>query len=158
VIDGEAPLSFTKDGDDLLISLTLHDESGAQLLTIVNNELVYSLDAWDIRWKGRRLSIRARQGQYVAELRFDPPNRVNVGRGRFLARGVQVLVHRDRLVIANRSRSGMTVSGGRYQLQGDRVGLSIGDATAGTRCAVRYPVPDRGDFDASVVDRWLRGA
>jgi hypothetical protein len=59
---------------------------------------------WDIEFKGRALTIREAAREILIEMRFEPPNRVIVSRGRFLRNGVEVIIHPTRgiLVVNNK--------------------------------------------------------
>ncbi|NEE21587.1 hypothetical protein G3M58_85885 [Streptomyces sp. SID7499] len=94
-INGETLLKLTLEEGNLLITLNLYDKQGSSLVSITNNELTYKTASWDVQFVGRALTVREGKGRIRARLAFDPPNRLNLQRGYFQHRELQVEVGPD---------------------------------------------------------------
>jgi hypothetical protein len=70
-------------------------------LHIKNNQLWYSTDPWDIHLAGTKLIVREAHRKILIEIKFCPPNKIMVERGRFLRNGVEVLVRPSNILITN---------------------------------------------------------
>src|SRR5439155_1627187 len=84
----------------------LCDAVNRLVLRISDNELVYSVDTWDIELVGTNLLIRQAARQILTDLRFElDAGRVTMSRGRFLFNGVELLITPDyALIVNNRSQ------------------------------------------------------
>lgn len=112
VMINEMPmLSFRADGEHLLLSANLFDEKGRQVLKIDDNQLIYSMDPWDIERIRTRLTLRARKRDIIVELVFHPPNRLHINRAKLLCGGTLVLIHPDRVEVNNVRWSRCTATG-----------------------------------------------
>ena len=69
-----------KQGEPGMISAVFTDESGREVLRLVENEWVGSLDNWDIEVVGRRLTVRREHGVIALQLRLEPPGKIVVER------------------------------------------------------------------------------
>jgi hypothetical protein len=69
-----------RNGEPGLISAVFTDESGCDVLHLVENEWVGSLSNWDIEVVGQRLIVRRERGDISLQLRLDPPGRIVVER------------------------------------------------------------------------------
>lgn len=101
VIDGTPMLGFVLADGHLLLHMNLFSETNELVLSIRNNELVYSVSPWDVRLVGRRLEIREASGQFLVDISFEPPNVVRVTRGRFLYNGVEIVLDPNYALITN---------------------------------------------------------
>jgi hypothetical protein len=103
-VDDDPFVSFRLSDGHLLLSVAAYDRANRCVLSIENNQLCYSTLPWDIEFKGRALTIREAAREILIEMRFEPPNRVIVSRGRFLRNGVEVIIHPTRgiLVVNNK--------------------------------------------------------
>jgi trigger factor len=90
VIDGFPVIKFEQSNDHLLLSLQIYGRNGRRLLQIDQNELVYSVNSWDIELVGTTLTIRGGLRKILTEIKFDPSQGVNISRGIF-ARGNHVI-------------------------------------------------------------------
>jgi hypothetical protein len=63
-----------------MISAVFTDEAGCDVLQLVENEWVGSLESWDIEVVGQRLTVRRERGDISLQLRLDPPGRIVVER------------------------------------------------------------------------------
>lgn len=100
-IDGIPLISFILTEKHLLLNLIIMDEFNNPILNIKNNHLYYSIAPWDVQLVGTKLTIREASRKILIEIEFEPPNRVIVSRGRFLANGVEVLIRPENILITN---------------------------------------------------------
>jgi trigger factor len=107
-IDGDALLGFLLTDGHLLLNLALFDEYNRLVLQIRNNQLWHATDIWDVQLIGRRLLVRQAARQLLLDIRFEPPNRIVIDRGRFLRNGVEVLITPKYVLVTNNN---MLVSG-----------------------------------------------
>ena len=138
VIDGAPMLGFVLAEGHVLLHVNLFNEANELVLRIANNELVYSISAWDVQLVGRRLRIREALGQFLIEMTFDPPNVVRVTRGRFLRNGVEIVIDPDYALITNNC----TLITGCSMVNGG-AGIVIGPTDAEAPSMFRIPVVPR---------------
>ncbi len=107
-IDREPLLAFTFEQDQLFLSLQVFDQQGNRVLWINENELSYKPTPWDIELVGRTLTVREASKQFLLEIKFSPPNSVEVSKGRFSFKGHELLIdkHKVRHVNTEQSMSG----------------------------------------------------
>ncbi|MCX5014773.1 hypothetical protein OG765_27840 [Streptomyces sp. NBC_00555] len=113
VISGSPVVKFEQVDGHLLLSLRIYGRSGARILEIEKNELVYSVDSWDVELVGTTLTIRGGLRNLLAEIKFLPPQGVVVSRGVFAYAGHVIRVEPDYLLneTSNIRLSGAFVSG-----------------------------------------------
>lgn len=71
--------NLTEEGR-LSLNVNLRDRSGDLALSIIDNEMVYSIDPWDIEYVGRMLTVRQARGDIMFELLFEPPSSISLTR------------------------------------------------------------------------------
>jgi trigger factor len=121
VVDDTPLVLFRMQDGHLLLTVQLFDENNEMLVQILDNELVYSVDQWDVQFEGLELTVRAAHREIFVRMKFKPPSRVEIDRGHIWRNGVEMELWPDRLVL----RPGMTIStnhGVRCPL-----GIAIGD-------------------------------
>lgn len=101
VIDGLPILAFIFSDGHLLLNLNLFDEFNNQILSIGNNQLLYSVSPWDIQLVGRNLVIREATRKILVDIIFEVPNKIIINRARFLLNGVELLVYPDYVLLTN---------------------------------------------------------
>ena len=101
MIDNQPMVKFRVEDNHLLLTLVFNDPMNRLTLAVEDNELVYSVDPWDIEFVGRRLTLRIAERRVLADIVFGPPSRIAIERGHFLRNGVQAVVTRDGLTIEN---------------------------------------------------------
>lgn len=121
VVDDTPLVLFRMQDSHLLLTVQLFDEHNEMLVQILDNELVYSVDQWDVEFEGLRLTVRAAHREIFVRMSFRPPSRVQIDRGHVWWNGVENGAWPDRLVVM----PGMTISGSK----GLRcpLGIAIGD-------------------------------
>jgi hypothetical protein len=133
VIDNLPVVVLTLEEGNLLVTMQLLDSANRLLVSILRNELVYSVAPWDVTFIGRRLTVRTGARNVFAELRFDPPSGVAIERGRFYHNGIEVDVSTDgiRVPSFNSGASGFTLAEA-------MIGVTVGDGPD-VRTGIRLP-------------------
>lgn len=119
-IDNVPMIQFVQDRrDDLFLNLNLFNELDEPMLKISLNEVVMSVEVFDITWEGQRLTIRRphqtrEAGEVVLQARFEIPNRVFVERATFHFHGatVRVLPEADPFVEDEKRSKGVVIRNG----------------------------------------------
>jgi trigger factor len=85
-------MQFKLDESRLLFDLVLFNECNHPILRIVENELVFRPIAWDIEFVGTNLIVREAHQKILLDMEFQPPNRIEIKRGRLLCNGIELLI------------------------------------------------------------------
>jgi hypothetical protein len=111
VVDQLVLLGARVEDGHYLLNVNMLDDANRQLVTIQDNELVFSTASWDVEFSGRRLTFRTGSGQIALSIRFAPPGLVALERGRFFCNGVGVVVRPDGFRVSNLkfSMAGLTM-------------------------------------------------
>jgi trigger factor len=158
-IDGLNMLGFTMDAGELLLTVNLFDQYGNKVLVIDQNELVYSIQPWDIRFEGNHLTINLGNRDILVRLRFDVPDRVVVEKGQFMHNGVDVVVKEEYAAVVNNKLivGSNMVDGAQWGLV---VGRKPGPGMAFCVCDVpteyRYSAGAYSVDDRRELDRWFK--
>lgn len=150
-VDGDPLLGFILSEGHLLLNLNVFDDFNNLVLRIVNNELLYSVSPWDIEFAGRNLVIRESKRNFLIDIGFEVPNRINIKRGRLLRNGVEIIIQPDYVLLTN---SNMLLSG--VSMANFPYGLMIGpheDQSTGVFSLQDVP---RYLGDRSDSKRWAR--
>jgi hypothetical protein len=99
VIDGIPILEYVRFNNQLFLNIQLFDEFNERILWIVENQLVYKTDTWDIEFVGRNLILREKQREILIDMIFSPPNLIEFNKGRILLNGVEVFINPNGLSI-----------------------------------------------------------
>lgn len=111
VVHNEELVSFRLENGRLLLSVTMCDENGRDVLQIFDNELTINLDNWDVEFVSNSITIRKSRGEIVLELELIPPTRLEIKRMNiFSRRGYSVKLNREGAVEFNHKVDG-TMSG-----------------------------------------------
>jgi trigger factor len=151
VVDDTPIVLFRMQDGHLLLTVQLFDEDNEMLVQILDNELVYSIDHWDVQFEGLQLTVRAAYREIFVRMRFQPPSRVEINRGHLWRNGVEMEIWPDKFIVM----PGFQVSGS----QGVHcpLGLAIGDhPPLGGMFSLGSPL--RGEYTvyASSEERVLR--
>ena len=151
-VDGTPLLEFVLGDGHLMLSLNIFDEFNRLILQIQNNQLVQSANPWDIRFVGQNLVVREAVRRILVDITFLPPNQIKIQRGRFLRNGVEILIHPNRIVIANNGAefSGNCTSG----LPG---GILVGPHDSPVPAIIAMPNVTRYGHDPKKADEWIAG-
>lgn len=149
-VDDQTVLGVRLEDGRFLITMVLYDSQGHEVLRIIDNELRYNAQTWDVEFVGKRLKIREQSRQIIVDIEFEPPNRVFVRGGRFLRNGVDVLVTEKWAAVLN---NGMLLRGN--SLENGTIGLAIGNGSMGGAAIALSGVPREG-WDRDGAIRWAR--
>jgi trigger factor len=94
-VNEKALISLRTEGKHLLISLYLRDRLGVEAVRIVDNELQYAVEAWDVEFSGKTLTVRKGKAEILARLSFSPPHTLSIAKGYFANAGTAIEVTRD---------------------------------------------------------------
>lgn len=112
-------------GDDhLLLNLVVFDEFNNEVLHIKNNQLLYKPEPWDIQFVGTTLIVREAHRQILIEIKFSPPGKIEILRGRFLCNGVEILIRPEHIILTNNNTF----------ISGSRCENSFGGLLIGRKC------------------------
>lgn len=147
VVDLEPLLEFRLEDGHVLLTLKVLDAFGRPLLSIVDNELCYSVaGAWDFQLTGRRLFVREATRRIFLDVEFAVPDRLIVRRGCLMRNGVQVDIEAGAISIAN---NGLVWE--RCATFGGGAALVVGEMPRRTPVAWHAPVIPRFRWQPSGV-------
>jgi hypothetical protein len=93
LVDDTPLLSFKVEEGRLLVSMQLFNRSNELLVQVVENELIYSVDSWDVEYIGNTLTVRHGLGDIFVRLEFDPEaDKIIINSGRIWRNGVEVVL------------------------------------------------------------------
>jgi hypothetical protein len=121
MMDDLVVVGFRFEDGHYLLHVNLFDDNNERVLAITDNELVYSVDPWDVELVGTRLVIRVASRDILVDIRFDPPDRISFTRGRMLYSGIELLIHPEYVLVVN---TGNVMSRG--TVAGCNAGLVVG--------------------------------
>ncbi len=132
-VDDNDILWFQVDAEGrIFFNMNILDECNLPLLVIKENVLVFKTDAWDIVFKGTKLTLRQAARDIFLELEFCPPNGIRILRGRLLCNGVEILVRETHILIVNSSQMFSDCT-----LEAGPIGLQLGRNQRGYRGMIR---------------------
>jgi trigger factor len=119
MIDGQSLVGFSFEDNRCMLNLNLYNDANEPALKVVDNELTYSVDNWDVEFVGSTLTVREGLGEIFLEVEFSPPNLVRVPRGRLQYNGIEVEIRPGSLLVMNNATliSGTTAHGGATLLE-----------------------------------------
>jgi trigger factor len=120
-VDGESLVSFRFEDDHYLLNVLLFNEANEPVLQILDNELIYSAEPWDIELVGTRLTVRAAARKIFIDIVFESPATVRFLRGRLLLNGIELYIQPMFILLVN---SGDLIS--QLKVSGSSIGLNIG--------------------------------
>jgi len=101
VIDGIPIIRARTEGSQLLIDLSVRSTEDTEVLSIRENELVYSTDSWDVEFVGRTLTVRAGAGDVRLEIRFEPPAKISIVRGFLFGKSTALRIKPNEMTVVN---------------------------------------------------------
>jgi len=151
MIDGPPIVGFRFEDGHYLLNVSLFDVVNECVLQIVDNELVYSADPWDVEFVGTRLIIRAAARKIFIDMTFDVPSGFRLSRGRILFNGIEVFIAPTHALIVNNT----------CLLRGNSVGgfpagLNIGTDPRQIPSAFRIRGISRYEVDRRAALDWAR--
>lgn len=151
VVDGLAVVGFRVESGRLLLQFLAFNELNVPILQIVDNELVYRTEQWDIEWVGQKLTIREGHRKILLQLVFEPPNIIRITKGRILLNGIEILIGSDYIFCSNNSCFFSSIS-----TINCAVGLAIGDPTPQAGAGMVFSGIRRYGFDRKEARKFLR--
>ncbi|MDH5700889.1 MAG: HNH endonuclease [Nitrospirota bacterium] len=101
IVDQNVLVGFSWLEEHLYLRLLFFDEYNNQLLSVLDNQLLYSVEQWDIQLIGKKLIIRHAPRHIFLEIEFHPPGRLVIIKGRMLCNGVEILISPENVKINN---------------------------------------------------------
>jgi HNH endonuclease len=98
LIDDTPIIMFRVEDEHLLLTVQLFDEENALIVQVVDNELVFSAEEWDVEFQGRTLIVRSTPRNIFVRITFEPPGRVTIDRARIWRNGIAMEIHPDRII------------------------------------------------------------
>jgi len=92
-IDGVPILSYRFEDGKILISMRLYDRDNNRVFEINDNELSYSLTAWDIELIGNRIIIREKKRDILVAIELNLPHEINIYEGKIYCNGIELLIN-----------------------------------------------------------------
>jgi hypothetical protein len=102
IVDDTPLVMFRMQDGHLLLTVQLFDDDNEMLVQILDNELIYSIDPWDIEFQGLRLTVRAKARKIFVRMTFEPPSRVLIDRGHIWRNGVEMELSPHEMTVAAR--------------------------------------------------------
>ena len=151
LIDDTPIVMFRVEDGHLLLTVQLFDEENELLVQVVDNELVFSTEEWDVEFVGRTLTVRSAPRSIFVGMTFEPPSRIVIDRGRIWRNGIMLTIQPTCVIVGQ----GNTMSG--CSAINCAFGLATGDLPEGLGGGAFYIGSSRSDFPtASTEDRVMR--
>jgi hypothetical protein len=141
-VDGEPLVGFRFEDGHYLLNVLLFNEVNEPVLQILDNELIYSAEPWDIELVGTRLTVRAAARKIFIDIVFEPPATVRLLRGRLLLNGIELYIQPTFILLVN---SASLVS--QQKSKGTSIGLNIGYDEQHLPSAIRFGRVPRYQID-----------
>lgn len=151
LIDDTPIVAFRAEDDRLLLTVQLFNTDNELIVQVLDNELVFSAEQWDVEFEGRRLTVRHAPRNIFVSIKFDPPGRIILDRAHISRNGIEVEIHPDRVFLVNNRNTVAGMVATRCQ-----VGLAVGDPPDGLGGAIfmgsmRAPCPPYPATETRVV-------
>ena len=151
LIDDTPIVMFRVEDGHLLLTVQLFDEDNELLVQVVDNELVFSTEEWDVEFVGRQLTVRSAPRKIFVGMTFEPPSCIVIDRGRIWRNGIEIRIQPACITVGQ----GNTMSG--CHATNCFFGLATGDLPQGLGGGAFYIGSPRSDFPiASTEDRVMR--
>jgi hypothetical protein len=124
LIDDTPLVLFRVEDEHLLLTVQLFDRDNNLLVRILDNELLFSVDPWDVEFAGKRLTVRHRQGDIFVGMSFKPPSEIVIDQGRVWRNGYEIKFSNRRLVVPGEN----VIAGSQINCL---VGIAIGEPPPG---------------------------
>ncbi|MGB8993528.1 MAG: hypothetical protein WCD80_15840 [Desulfobaccales bacterium] len=151
VVDNVPIVGFRIESGRLLLHFIAFNELNIPIIQIVDNELIYRTDQWDIEWVGQKLTIREGHRKILLQLIFDPPHTIKISKGRILLNGIELLIGDDYLFCSNKSIFFGTIS-----TKNCPIGIAIGDPVPNCGVGAIISGIPRYGFDRLEARKFLR--
>lgn len=122
LIDGNPIIGFKFQDERLLLDIKIFNEFNEPILVVLDNQLVFKPEAWDVDLRGSTLVIREAPRKIVLKLEFCPPNKIIVSKAKIRFNGVHLELKKDHFIL-NRHKSAIFT----HNAFSGLVGISIGN-------------------------------
>ena len=98
IIDGFELMSLQIENNNYLFNMTILNEKRERVLSIRENELVYSVGFWDIEFVGKTLTLRNSSRDIFMEIKFESSS-INIVKGVFYCPGLKFDITNKEMLI-----------------------------------------------------------
>ena len=99
LIDGAPIVGIRFQDERLLLNIKFFNQFNEPIFVVVDNQLMFKPDTWDIDLRGSKLMIREGPGKVLLELDFIPPNKIIIAKAKVRFDGVTLELKKDHLVL-----------------------------------------------------------
>jgi len=137
-IDDLDLLSFKQVDGRFLMTMALFDDDDHFVATIIDNQLMFGTEQWDVKVEGTRLQFRRKLGDIFLDIEFAPPSKVIIRKAIFKHQGLKVVVVESAVGIPQCN----TILS-HSEFTDVSVGIGIGPDHLQRRASVPFPHPSR---------------
>lgn len=95
----EEVIAFDFNEGQLSLNVNLRDRAGNLTLSIIDNELIYSVHPWDIEFVGRMLTVRQGLGDIMFKLFFQTPFAIRLARATLAYEDVTININAKKIKV-----------------------------------------------------------
>lgn len=99
LIDGVPIIGFKFQDERLLLDISFFNEYNEQILRIIENQLIFKPDTWDVDLRGANLKIREGKRKIVLHIEFCPPNKLIIHQALIRFSGIILELKEDHFVL-----------------------------------------------------------
>ena len=121
IIDRNPIIEVVTIDNQIFLNLNLYDEKNTLILKILENQLSYKVDIWDIEFEGKTLTIRQASRNILIVIEFETPNKIKFTKGRILYNNCELTIKEKEVKI-----NGVFQSIGENLTLTGRIGMKIG--------------------------------
>ncbi len=99
LIDGTPIIGMKFQDERLLLDIRFFNNFNEPIFVVIDNQLIFKPDTWDIDLRGYKLVIREGIRKILLELEFKPPNKVIVIKGKIRFNGVTLELKKDHFIL-----------------------------------------------------------
>ncbi len=145
-------ISCKFDNGNLLITATFYDENNRVLLQILDNELTFAVDAWDVQFVKNRLTISDAARVTRLQFEFVPPSQLGIIEARLQYNGIKVAIDSKCITVTgpygtHSSSPYLNVSDCAFPVL-----VAIGPVLPHVKAAVHLPIGAEGRSDQRRAD------
>lgn len=154
LIDDTPIVSFLVEDGHLLLTVQLFDEDNELLLKVLDNELVFSTEEWDVEFVGRKLTVRSAPRDIFVSMTFKTPSSIVIDSARIRRNGLKIRIQPSCVIVGEGAGKEYKMAEGHGT--GGIFGVATGDIPEGLS-GVFYAKSVRSDFPtASTEDHVVR--
>lgn len=101
IINDERIISFRFFDGQLLLTIKLYDNENNLILAIIDNEMIYGTDNWDVEFVGNNLKLREAKRKIIFDIDILPPGTVKINQGNFYKDNYELIVNDGKMVSKN---------------------------------------------------------